>query len=215
MTPNGTFVVVEGIDGSGKTTVCRGIADALRRTGREVVPVREPGGTPEGEVVRSLLLEGVVAPFGPEAESLAFNLARRRLVDAVIGPALDRGAVVVADRFSLSTMVYQTVAGADPAVVARHVAVARAGRDPDLTVLLDLPAEEAAARLARGADGPDRFEGEGLATMAARRRAYLDRLPDEPGRHLVLDARDPPGVSTVAVLDALRRAGRPRDRGGP
>lgn len=200
MSPSGAFVVVEGIDGAGKSAVCGGLCEVLASAGREIVPVREPGGTPEGEAIRTLLLEGTVGPFGPEAEALMFNVARKRLVDTVIRPALGRGAVVVADRFSLSTLAYQTAAGADVDVVRRQVGVARGDVSPDLTVLLDLPVDVAVERLRRAGAPPDRFEAEGRTIIESRRSAYLRFLEDEPGCRIVVDATRPVAKTVGDVL---------------
>src|SRR5918998_6451224 len=148
------FITFEGVDGSGKTTQARLLADRLRAEGRDVVDTREPGGTPLGERVRELLLAGEhVAPW---AETALFAAARAQLVDEVIRPALARGADVVCDRYIDSSLAYQGIArGLGVERVLDLNLLATGGLLPDRTVLILLPPAEAVRR--RGEDG-DRLE---------------------------------------------------------
>ncbi|MEI6271267.1 MAG: dTMP kinase, partial [Chloroflexota bacterium] len=152
------FISFEGPDGSGKSTQIALLAEQLRTAGREVITVREPGGTPAGEKIRAILLgEGGAVPVDPRADALLFNASRAQLVADVIEPALVRGAVVIADRFADSTLAYQGYGSGLPVEELRGmIRFATAGRTPDLTLLLDLPAERGLAR--KSGSNRTRFE---------------------------------------------------------
>ena len=181
----GRLVVLEGAEGVGKTTQLARLADHLARAGRPAVLVREPGGTPLGEAIRGLLLDPA-GDVGPRAEALLFMASRAQLVDRVIGPALARGDLVLADRFFLSTYAYQIGARGLPEedVVAAN-RLATGGLVPDLTILLFLPAAEGLARAA-GRGGPDRMERAGrefherveASFVAFRNPAWQQRHPE-------------------------------------
>jgi dTMP kinase len=164
------FVTFEGVDGSGKSTQARLLAERLRSEGREVVLTREPGGTPAGEQIREILLHGErVAPW---AEAALFAAARAQLVDEVIRPALARGADVVSDRYVDSSLAYQGLArGLGVERVLELNLLATSGLLPDRTFLILLPPAEAAAR--RG-DEPDRIEREGPEFAEEVDRAYRE-----------------------------------------
>lgn len=154
------LIVLEGTEGVGKSTQVRRLHDVLSSAGRDVVAVREPGGTPVGDAIRALLLESSHG-LDPRAEALLFMASRAQLVRDVIRPALERGAVVLTDRFFLSTYAYQIAGrGLPEEDVRRANALATGGLIPDLTVLLDLPEGEGMRRAAvRGAH--DRIERSG------------------------------------------------------
>jgi dTMP kinase len=195
----GLFVTFEGIDRSGKTTQARLLCEAL---GEEAVAVREPGGTPAGERVRELLKDPQVE-LGPEAEALLFAAARAELVRQVVRPALDAGRVVVSDRFLDSSLAYQGAArGLGVDEVARINAWATGGLRPDLTLLLALSPEAAAAR---GAEA-DRFEGEGRRLQERVLAAYEELAAAEPGRWRRVDADRPPENVHADVLAAVSAA---------
>ncbi|HEU5171281.1 MAG TPA: dTMP kinase [Gemmatimonadales bacterium] len=158
MTSPGFFVVVEGPDGAGKSTLTAGLAERMRRHGVEPVVVRQPGGTPAAERIREAFLDPAVR-FEPQTELLYICAARAHLVQEVIRPALAAGRVVVSDRYDLSTLAYQGAGGGlDPAVVASVNRVATGGLRPHLTLVLDIPPEIGLARQqAAGKDG-DRLE---------------------------------------------------------
>lgn len=171
------FFSFDGIDGVGKSTQLALFCDWLRGRGCEPVVCRDPGGTPLGEVVRRILLESDRAtPIGRRSEMLLYMAARAQLVDEVIRPALEAGRTVVCDRFVLANVVYQGHAGGlDVEMIWQVGQVATAGLRPDLTLLLDMPPEAAAARLSRPLDrmeqqGPDYREKlrEGFLREAAR-----------------------------------------------
>ncbi|PRX35424.1 dTMP kinase [Meinhardsimonia xiamenensis] len=186
------FITFEGIDGAGKSTQARRLAEALRREGHEVVETREPGGSPGAEEIRRLLVEGAPARWSPETEILLFTAARRDHLEKTIAPALARGAVVVCDRFADSTRVYQGARrpGLRPLVDELHARVI--GREPDLTILIDMDPETAFHRgLARNT-GENRFEEMGLAFQRRLREGFLALAREWPERIVVVDGARAP-----------------------
>jgi dTMP kinase len=200
----GLFVTIEGIDRSGKTTQARRLVDAL---GDDALLVREPGGTPAGERIRDLLKDPAVT-MSARTEALLFAAARAELVEAVIRPALEDGRVVVSDRYLDSSLAYQGHArGLGEDEVRRLNEWATAGLQPDLTVLLRIDPEAAAAR----AGAADRFEDEGLGLQRRVADAY-ERLADAaPERWHAIDAmRGEEAVhADVLVLVERARSGAP------
>ncbi len=179
----GFFLVLEGPDGGGKTTQAARIAEELRARGLEIVTCRDPGGTALGDWLRSILMERETVPLSMRAEMLLFMASRAQMVEEIIRPALDSGHVVVCDRFLLSTIVYQGLAGGlDPKEIAAVGRAATGGLVPDLTIVLDVPAETARARVGpardriedRAADYYERVRA-GYHDAAMRRRG-LDKL---------------------------------------
>jgi dTMP kinase len=194
------FVTFEGLDGSGKTTQVELLRQHLSRNGQEVVATREPGGTELGERVRDLLLQG--GEVSPWAEAALFAAARAELVAEVIGPALERGAHVVCDRYLDSSLAYQGIArglGVDQ-VLALNVNAIR-GILPDRTFLLMLDPEEAARR--QTADEPDRIEREGGEFQGAVRTAYAELAAIFPGRVVAIDASQSPEEIAKEVRNQL------------
>jgi dTMP kinase len=198
MAKPGFFLTVEGIDGAGKSTQARMLAERLRAFGREVVETREPGGAPGAEEIRRLLVEGDPERWSPETEILLFTAARRDHVERVVRPALDRGAVVLCDRYVDSTRAYQ---GADApgrrALVDRLHRLA-IGIDPDLTLIFNMDPGAALDRASkRQSDtNEDRFEKMGQAFQAKLRAEFLAIAAAEPGRCTVIDAaRSPEAVA--------------------
>jgi len=193
------FISFEGLDGCGKTTQAAMLAAALELEGRTVVRVREPGGTPIGERIRELLLDGD-SVIGGAAEALLYAAARAQLVDQVILPALARGEVVVADRFIDSSLAYQGVArglGLEQVLQANELATG--GLMPDITLLLRLPPELAADR--RG-DSPDRIESESDGFHAAVAEGFAAAAARFPERIHVVDASGPPRAVLARVREA-------------
>ncbi|GBU19113.1 MULTISPECIES: dTMP kinase [Methylobacterium] len=207
----GRLVTFEGGEGVGKSTQVERLARTLRAAGREVVATREPGGTERAEAIRAALLSGAAKPYGPFAEALLFSAARIDHLDRLIRPALERGAVVLCDRFSDSTRAYQGAAGGlDAGTIAALERVTLGGLSPDLTLILDLPPETGLARArARAADTggegaeADRFEAEALAFHARLREAFLAIAAAEPARCAVIDAGLPPDAVEAAVREAV------------
>lgn len=197
---DGVFITFEGGEGAGKSTQIDRLAKKLRAKKYDVVVTREPGGSPGAEAVRHVLLSGAAEPFGPKMEALLFAAARSDHVEQVIRPALDRGAIVLCDRFMDSSRVYQGVTGgidADFMGVLESVAVN--GTVPDLTLILDIDPAEGLARAAarRGEHAVvDRFEKETLDIHQRRREAFLAIARDEPGRCVVID-----GSASVEAIE--------------
>jgi dTMP kinase len=195
----GLFVTFEGIDRSGKTTQAGLLLDAL---GEGAVGVRDPGGTAAGERLRELVTDAGVT-LSPETEALLFAAARSESVADVILPALNEGKVVVSDRFVDSSLAYQGGArGLGIEDVERVNHFATRGLKPDLTFLLDLPPEEAAARDGRS----DRFEREGIALQEAVGMTYERLVRADPERWRRLDARQSPDEVHAQVMAAVEAA---------
>jgi len=169
----GVFIVVEGPEGSGKSTLTRALADRMTTAGQAPVVVREPGGTPLAESVRETLLEAD-HQVAPAAELFLFLAARADLTAQVLRPALARGQVVLADRFTLSTEVYQVVGrGLDGALVAAGNAAATGGLSPDLTLVLDLPPGVGRGRQEAAGKALDRLDRESEEFHDRICRAYV------------------------------------------
>src|SRR6476659_6452065 len=194
------FIAFEGADGAGKTTQARLLAAHLRGLDREVVEVREPGGTQAGEHVRTLLLDST-APLGARTEALLFAAARAQLVEDVIAPALARGATVIADRFVGSSLVYQGVVRGVGADAVRAINdVGTGGLRPDATVLLTVTAEQAAAR--RDPGSADRIEREPIEFHRNVIAAYEDVLSAN-GRLVHVDGSGEAEQIAARVREAL------------
>ncbi len=192
----GRFITFEGVDGSGKTTQLRLLAARLRATGIEVTETREPGGAPGAEQIRRLLVEGEPGRWSAETETLLFTAARRDHLERTILPALAAGATVLCDRFADSTRVYQGAARADLRGVVDALHDLMIGREPDLTLILDLdPAEALSRGLARGG-AEDRFERFGAGFQARLRDGFLALAAEFPDRCRVIRADGP--AETVA-----------------
>ena len=206
MAMRGLFITFEGSEGSGKSTQIRRLAERLGACGREVISLREPGGTPIGEKIRHLLqYDGEGHAMTPEAELLLFAASRAQLVREVIRPALERGAVVLCDRYLDSTTVYQGVARAlTPGDVAGINAFATGGTLPDLTLVLDLDAAEGRRRAGERKGPADRMEQEGDAFYEAVRRGYLDLARADPKRFAVIDASVGPDQVEEAVIGVIK-----------
>lgn len=184
----GVFVSFEGVDGAGKSTQLRRLAQTLRAAGRDVVATREPGGAPGAEQIRRLLVEGEPGRWSAETELLLFNAARRDHLERTVRPALGAGAVVLCDRFADSTRAYQSAGrGADPALVETLHAL-MIGVEPDLTLILDLDPDRAAARDGGVKGAETRFEAFGAGFQHRLRAAFLAIAAANPDRCMVIDA---------------------------
>jgi len=180
------FFSLDGVDGTGKTTQQQRLCDWLRATGHEVTSCRDPGGTRLGEAIREILLNGRITRIERRSEMLLYMASRAQLVEEVIRPALDEGKTVVSDRFLLANVVYQGHAsGLDVDALWQVGRVATDGIEPDLTLVLDMSAEAAAARIDREMD---RMEQRGLDYLARVRQGYLDEAARWTDRIVVIDA---------------------------
>jgi dTMP kinase len=211
----GSFITFEGGEGSGKSTQVALLAGRLRMRGIEVVTTREPGGSPGAEAMRLLLLNGVVKPLGPTAETMIFAAARDDHVQTTIAPALARGAWVICDRFIDSTRVYQGALGnVDERIIRTLERVTIGDTIPDLTFILDVPVEVGFARVSHRGQAKDRFESEEIEFHIQLREAFLALARNEPKRCLVIDAvQSPETVATriwLAVVERLLKLGQPQ-----
>ncbi|MEM5585135.1 dTMP kinase [Roseibium sp. AS2] len=204
---SGHFITFEGGEGAGKSTQISRLKTWLEAQGKTVIVTREPGGSPGAEKIRALLLSGEARDLGPRGEAMLFAAARADHVDTTIKPALDRGDWVLCDRYADSTRVYQGEAGVDTGYLKLLETAAVAGIYPDLTVLIDVPAEIGLGRVAvrsksDQSGGPDRFEGEALKVHQRRRKLFLDLAREESHRFAVIDgARE-----LDEVQDSVRKA---------
>ncbi|WP_416983490.1 dTMP kinase [Streptomyces sp. T028] len=200
---NGFFIVLEGGDGAGKSTQAEALAEWIRAKGHEVVLTREPGATPVGKRLRSILLDVSSAGLSHRAEALLYAADRAEHVDTVVRPALERGAVVISDRYIDSSVAYQG-AGRDlsPTEIARISRWATNGLVPHLTVLLDVSPETARERFT---EAPDRLESEPAEFHARVRSGFLTLAAADPGRYLVVDAGQEPEAVTTVVRHRLDR----------
>lgn len=187
----GAFLSFEGIDGSGKSTQARLLAESLRASGRVVTLTREPGGSPGAEEIRRLVLEGDPDRWSPETELLLFTAARRDHLEKTIRPAVARGEVVITDRFADSTRMYQGLTRGDLAAEVDQLHALMIGVEPDLTFLIDLPPEAGLARATARAGTEMRFEDMGLEVQTRARDGFLALAARYPARFRVIDGNRP------------------------
>ena len=205
------FVTFEGVEGSGKSTALRGVAQALEAQGRTVVQTQEPGGCPLGTTLRAVLLDARTQNLAERAELYLFLADRAQHVHEVVRPALQAGSVVLCDRFCDSTFAYQGHGrGLDMAMLRQLNEQATGGLLPDLTLLFDLPVETGLerARSRNAASGTTqnegRFEAEKLAFHQRVREGFLALAEAEPQRFRVMDATLPPDVLLDVVIREVR-----------
>ncbi len=221
--PRGLFVAFEGGDGAGKSTQVRLLRAAVERAGHDATVTREPGGTQVGERIRDVVLDPRLLAMSDRTEALLYAAARAQHVDEVIRPALDKGHVVLCDRFVDSSIVYQGVArDLGEAPVAELNRWATAELLPDLVVVLDIDATEG---LRRSGEEPDRLEAAGLAFHRTVNTAFRHRAGQDPQRYLVLDGTLPAEqlharirdevLSRLSDADATTRALPPDDADEP
>jgi dTMP kinase len=198
----GRFITLEGGEGAGKSTLARGLADALKD--REVVLTREPGGSPGADAIRALLVQGDANRWSALEEALLFATARRNHLQQTILPALARGAWVICDRYYDSTRAYQVAAGGLSPNVLEQLNTLIEAPAPDLTLMLDLDVSVGLTR-SRGAHaGEDRFERKGEAFHARVRDEFRAIAAREPERCVVIDAGQPQAAALAAALDAIK-----------
>lgn len=201
---SGLFISFEGIDGAGKSTHIQAVAERLRAAGRDVVLTREPGGTPLAERLREMVLH---EPMDALTESLLIFAARRDHLQQVIEPALQRGAVVLCDRYTDATFAYQGAGrGFDLAVLLQLEQWVQQGRQPDLTLWFDLAPEVAARRLA-GARVPDRFEQQPAEFFRRVNEGYRARAQADAARFVAVDASAERDAVWRSIESALQARG--------
>lgn len=188
MSAAGRFITFEGIDGSGKSTQARRLHRAMQEAGADPVLTREPGGSPGAEAIRRLLVEGEPERWSPETEILLFTAARRDHLERTIAPALAGGRDVISDRFADSTRVYQGAVRSALRDLVDTLHARLIGREPDLTLILDVDPAAAAARGLGHTTGESRFERFGPSFQMALRRGFLELAAACPSRCLVIDA---------------------------
>ncbi len=206
----GTFVTFEGVDGSGKSTQTGLLAEALHSRGYSVTTSREPGGTPVAERVREILLDPHIKNMAWSTEVLLYLASRAEHVARVLRPALERGEIVICDRFLDSTLAYQAFGrdGGDTGIAEALVAICRAndlstgGIGPELTFLLDLDPREGLIRTSEAGRAPDRLEGEGITFLERVRKGFLHLAAEEPDRIVVVDGSSDASDIAEEVLDS-------------
>jgi dTMP kinase len=206
--PTGTLISFEGSEGSGKSTQIAHLAERLQKAGREVLSLREPGGTEIGEQIRNIIVHNSKGDeMCAETELLLFAAARAQLVREVIAPALARGTVVLSDRFLDSSTVYQGIGrnlGAGPVESINRFAVGNVM--PDLTIVIDVPTEVSLARLRqRASDLPDRMERENVSFYKKVRDGYLVLAKGMPERFVVVDGTKPEKTVEKAIWAAVQK----------
>lgn len=203
----GHFLSFEGIDGSGKSTQARLLADALRARGRSVTLTREPGGSPGAEEIRRLVLEGDPDRWSAETEILLFTAARRDHLEKTIRPALARGDIVITDRFADSTRIYQGITRGDLVATVDRLHDLMIGTEPDLTILVDIDPALGLSRARARAGTELRFEDMGLDTQIRMRAGFLDLAARHARFRLIDGARDADAVAADILVTVLPHLG--------
>lgn len=203
---HGRFITFEGIDGSGKSTQAKRLAEDLQAAGEPVVLTREPGGSAGAEEIRRLLVEGDPDRWSGETEILLFTAARRDHLEKTILPALTAGQTVISDRFADSTRVYQGAARGDLRQTVDQLHDLMIAREPDLTFVIDMDPETALSRGLARSSGEDRFEELGLVFQQKLRAGFLDLAKEAPDRCHIIDGNhdaDAVAEQVRTVLNAL------------
>jgi dTMP kinase len=202
----GTFITFEGIDGSGKSTQLRLLANFLQHEGCEVMLTREPGGTPVGNRLRAALLDAH-EEVDPLTELLVFAADRAQHVRRVLRPALESGQIVFSDRYADATRAYQGAGrGFSPELIEEIIQLATEGLKPDLTVLFDLPIEDSTARTRRRGNGTqqgDRLDAENDEFHTRVREAYLQLAESDPDRIKIVNTNQPPELTHQRVKEII------------
>ncbi len=202
----GYLISFEGGEGSGKTTQIRLLVDWIKKVAPQSRPLttREPGGTPAAEDIRSLLVTGAADKWRPATEAMLMSASRHEHVENVIRPALAEGRVVISDRYSDSTTVYQGfVGGVDGTLIASLHDIACNGLVPDVTFLLDMDEDEGLGRAGGRGGDETRFESKGQAFHAAVRQGFLNLAAAEPDRFVILNAAAPIEEIAASVRDVF------------
>ena len=203
---SGLFLSFEGIDGSGKSTQARLLADTLRKEGHEVVLTREPGGSPGAEEIRKLVLEGEPDRWSAETEILLFTAARRDHLERIILPALARGQIVICDRFADSTRMYQGLSRGDLRDVVDQLHELMIGREPDLTLLIDMDPDTGLSRALGRQGSEERFEDFGPDLQRRMRAGFLALADEFANRFRVVDGGREIDAVAAEVAAIARKA---------
>ncbi|SPF78501.1 dTMP kinase [Pseudoprimorskyibacter insulae] len=204
MTGTGLFISFEGIDGSGKSTQARLLAEALQAAGHEVVLTREPGGSAGAEEIRALVLQGDPDRWSAETELLLFTAARRDHLERTIRPAIAAGKVVICDRFADSTRMYQGLSRGDLRGKVDTLHNLMIGQEPDLTLLIDMDPEKALGRAKARQTAEERFEDFGLGLQQKMRAGFLALAEEFASRFRVIDGARAPEDVAVDVLATVQ-----------
>lgn len=202
---NGIFITFEGIDGSGKSTQSRLLADHLVDLGYDVIHTREPGGSVGAEEIRALVLQGDPDRWSPESEILLFTAARRDHMEKTILPAIEAGKIVICDRFADSTRMYQGISRGDLRVVVDQLHDLMIGREPDVTFIIDMDPAKGLARALSRQTVDERFEGFGEDLQQKMRTGFLKLAKEYSDRCIVIDG-DRVIVDVAADVAQLTKA---------
>ena len=187
MNPKGSFITFEGIDGSGKSTQARKLAEHLQAQGRDVILTREPGGSEGAEEIRTLVLQGEPDRWSAETEILLFTAARRDHLERTILPAIEAGKVVICDRFADSTRMYQGLSRGDLRGTVDQLHKLMIRREPDMTILIDMDSDAGLSRALSRQGVEERFEAFGADLQAQMRTGFLSLAEEFKERFLVIN----------------------------
>ena len=187
MNPKGSFITFEGIDGSGKSTQARKLAEHLQAQGRDVILTREPGGSEGAEEIRALVLQGEPDRWSAETEILLFTAARRDHLERTILPAIEAGKVVICDRFTDSTRMYQGLSRGDLRGTVDQLHKLMIGREPDMTILIDMDSDTGLSRALSRQGVEERFETFGADLQAQMRAGFLSLAEEFKERFVVIN----------------------------
>ena len=198
------FISFEGIDGSGKSTQARLLSEQLSALGCDVILTREPGGSPGAEEIRRLVLEGESDRWSATTELLLFTAARRDHLERTILPALNYGKIVITDRFADSSRIYQGLGRAELGTLVDRLHELVIGREPDLTILVDMDPEVGLSRALGRQDGEDRFEGFGLEMQQRMREGFLKLAEANANRFCIVDGNRPIEFVKAEILSIVQ-----------
>lgn len=187
MIPKGSFITFEGIDGSGKSTQARKLAEHLQAQGHDVILTREPGGSEGAEEIRALVLQGEPDRWSAETEILLFTAARRDHLERTILPAIEAGKVVICDRFTDSTRMYQGLSRGDLRGTVDQLHKLMIGREPDMTILIDMDSDTGLSRALSRQGVEERFETFGADLQARMRAGFLSLAEEFKERFVVIN----------------------------